>query len=379
MTGTGKHWVGAMTLVAGLGLPVAAAAEPAVVTDIAPVESLVARVMQGVGTPGRLVPRGASPHDARLKPSDAAALAKADLVVMVGGGLTPWLSEAQQSLAPEAHVIRLMEAETSIVLPTRDEVEFAHEDHGHEAHGHDEHGHDEKGHDDHGHDEKGHDDHGHDEHAHDEKGHDDHGHDDHAHDDHAHDEKGHDGHGHDEAGHDGHDHGPNDPHGWLDPENARAWARLIADELIEQDPENAAVYRENLAQADAEIVAAQDKARAVLAPVKDVPFVVSHDAFQYFEKAFDVTAAGAIALSDARAPGPKRVAEIREVLEKRGVACVLTEPGLNPALAQSVAEVTGARLVALDPMGMELPEGPGLYPAMIVEMATRLAGCLSDS
>lgn len=344
MTGTGKHWVGAMTLVAGLGLPVAAAAEPAVVTDIAPVESLVARVMQGVGTPGRLVPRGASPHDARLKPSDAAALAKADLVVMVGGGLTPWLSEAQQSLAPEAHVIRLMEAETSIVLPTRNEVEFAHEDHGHE------------------------------EHAHDEKGHDDH-----ADDDHAHDEKGHDDHGHDEAGHDEHDHGPNDPHGWLDPENARAWARLIADELIEQDPENAAVYRENLAQADAEIVAAQEQARALLEPVKDVPFVVSHDAFQYFEKAFDVTAAGAIALSDARAPGPKRVAEIREVLEKRGVACVLTEPGLNPALAQSVAEVTGARLVALDPMGLELPEGPGLYPAMIVEMATRLAGCLRDS
>ncbi|WP_370210270.1 metal ABC transporter solute-binding protein, Zn/Mn family [Roseovarius sp.] len=364
MTGTGKHWVGAMTLVAGLGLPVAAMAEPAVVTDIAPVESLVARVMQGVGTPGRLVPRGASPHDARLKPSDAAALAKADLVVMVGGGLTPWLSEAQQSLAPEAHVIRLMEAETSIVLPTRDEVEFAHEDHGHEEHGHDEHGHDE-----HGHGEHGHDDHGHDEKGHGEK----------DHDDHAHDDKGHDDHGHDEAGHDGHDHGPNDPHGWLDPENARAWARLIADELIEQDPDNAAVYRENLAQADAEIVAAQDKARALLEPVKDVPFVVSHDAFQYFEKAFDVTAAGAIALSDARAPGPKRVAEIREVLEKRGVACVLTEPGLNPALAQSVAEVTGARLVALDPMGLELAEGPGLYPAMIVEMATRLAGCLSES
>ena len=94
----------------------------------------------------------------------------------------------------------------------------------------------------------------------------------------------------------------------------------------------------------------------------------------------ELAAAGDTRFSDLS--GTERAilrAEIREVLEKRGVACVLTEPGLNPALAQSVAEVTGARLVALDPMGMELAEGPGLYPAMIVEMATRLAGCLSDS
>ncbi|MFU1476522.1 zinc ABC transporter substrate-binding protein [Roseovarius sp. C7] len=317
MTETGKGWAATCAVLVGLGLPMQAMAEPAVVTDIAPVESLVARVMQGAGAPDRLVPRGASPHDARLKPSDAAALAKADLVFMIGAGLTPWLSEAQQSLAPEAHVIRLMEVDGSTVLPSRNDVEFGHE--GHEEH--EEHG-DHEGHEGHEHDDDhaahGHDDHGHDDHGDDD--HEGHGHDDHEeHEDH----EGHEEH----EGHAGHDHGLNDPHGWLDPENARVWLRVIAAELSEKNPENAELYQENLALALAEITAAEGKARALLEPVKDRPFVVSHDAFQYFETAFDVTAAGAIALSDARAPGPKRVAEIRDVLAKRGVVCVLTEPG----------------------------------------------------
>jgi len=38
------------------------AKSPQVVTDIAPVHSLVARVMDGVGTPDLLVPQSASPH-----------------------------------------------------------------------------------------------------------------------------------------------------------------------------------------------------------------------------------------------------------------------------------------------------------------------------
>jgi len=71
---------------------------PNVAADIAPVHSLVARVMQGVGAPSLIVAPGASPHEYSLRPSEAAALQEADLVFWVSPDLTPWLGDAIETL-----------------------------------------------------------------------------------------------------------------------------------------------------------------------------------------------------------------------------------------------------------------------------------------
>ncbi|MEY8843125.1 zinc transporter, partial [Cribrihabitans sp. XS_ASV171] len=47
------------TLIAGTAM----ADVPRVAVDIAPLHSMVARVMQGVGEPSLIVPPGASPHE----------------------------------------------------------------------------------------------------------------------------------------------------------------------------------------------------------------------------------------------------------------------------------------------------------------------------
>lgn len=73
-----------------LGAP-AAADPPRVVADIAPIHALVSQVMDGAGTPTLLVPAGVSAHDLALKPSQARALQRADLVVWVGPEMSPWL------------------------------------------------------------------------------------------------------------------------------------------------------------------------------------------------------------------------------------------------------------------------------------------------
>ena len=64
----------------------ALAEAPSVSADIPPVHSLVARVMDGVGTPNLIVQTGASPHGYMLRPSEAAALQEADLVFLDGRG-----------------------------------------------------------------------------------------------------------------------------------------------------------------------------------------------------------------------------------------------------------------------------------------------------
>ena len=159
---------------------------PRVVTDIPPVHSLVAQVMGDLGQPDLLLEKGANAHSFQLRPSQAAGLQEAGLVVWIGPEMTPWLDRALEGTST-AKELRLLAAEGTF----RQEfgAEGAH-DHGAEA-GHEGH--------DHGTEEKaeaGHDDHGHDEAGHDEAGHDDHA-------DHAHTGL--------------------DPHAWLDPANAGHW------------------------------------------------------------------------------------------------------------------------------------------------------------
>ncbi len=119
---------------------------PRVAVDIAPVHSLVARVMDGVGTHDLIIPLGASPHEYSLRPSEAAALQDANLVFWIGSGLTPWLADTIETLAPDANVTELLEADGTIELEFREGALFeAHEDHEEEEHD----DHEEEGDDDH--------------------------------------------------------------------------------------------------------------------------------------------------------------------------------------------------------------------------------------
>ncbi|PYE84402.1 zinc ABC transporter substrate-binding protein [Pseudoroseicyclus aestuarii] len=116
----------------------AAAAEvPRVVTDVAPVQSLVARAMEGLGEPAMLVQPGTSPHSYTLRPSDAQALQQADLVVWIGPTLTPWLARPIASLAEQAEILPLLEQEGTIRLPLRAQEDFLAQDQGEEPAGHD--------------------------------------------------------------------------------------------------------------------------------------------------------------------------------------------------------------------------------------------------
>jgi zinc transport system substrate-binding protein len=305
--------------------------------DIAPVHSLVARVMDGVGTPDLIVQPGASPHEYSLRPSEAAALQDADLVFWIGPDLTPWLTDTIETLAPDAAVTALLEADGTIKLEFREGALFEAHDHGNDE------DHDEE--DDH-------------------KDHDDH------------DEEGHEGHADEEAGHDDHGHSAYDPHAWLSPQNAKTWLNVIAGELSAADPDNAGAYFANAAAGRAEIEALIGEVTATLNPVRDGQFVVFHDAYQYFEMDFDLPASGAISIGDASDPSPARIAEIQDRIAEQGIDCVLAEPQFNPGLVATVLDGTEAQTSILDPLGSDLEPGLALYPQLIRNLSTALAGCM---
>lgn len=300
---------------------------PNVAADIAPVHSLVSRVMDGIGAPKLVVQSGASPHGYRLRPSEAKALQDADLVFWMGEELTPWLDGALKTLASKASITTLLDQEGVILHDFRESVLF-------EAHDHSDHD-DDKDHDDH---------------------------DDHDDDD---DDKDHDD-----------DHGGHDPHAWLSPENAKLWLNIIASKLSVSDPENAATYFMNAAAGQTEIEEMIIEVSATLKPVQSGKFVVFHDAYQYFENDFDFYASGAISLSDASDPSPARVAKIQKRIRDEGIQCVLAEPQFKRGLVATVMEGSEATASVIDPLGADLKTGPKLYTQLIINMAKTLRNCL---
>ncbi len=118
-----------VAVLVGLGLVVAAgirpvnAAEgtdpPAVVVSIKPIHGLVAGVMAGVAVPELLVEGAGSPHSYALRPSQARALGRADLVFWMGEGLEHFLVKPLDALAADAMVVALSASPGVHTLATR--------------------------------------------------------------------------------------------------------------------------------------------------------------------------------------------------------------------------------------------------------------------
>jgi zinc transport system substrate-binding protein len=171
--------------------------------------------------------------------------------------------------------------------------------------------------------------------------------------------------------------GATDGHLWLDLRNAVAAAQAVAAALGDLDPGNADGYAANAAAFGDEMAALADEIAARLAPVRGRPYLVFHDAYQYFERGFDFPAAGSISLRDGGAPGAARVAAIRALIRERGIVCAFAEPQFEPKLLATVIEGTDVRSGVLDPIGAALPPGPDLYPRLIAALADSLVTCLA--
>lgn len=286
-----------------------AGAAPQVAVSLKPLHSLVAGVMEGVGSPDLILRGAGSPHTYSLRPSEARLLESADVVFWVGGSLETFLEKPLEALGSKARVIELQKAAGISVLPARHGGVWDRDgDHG------------------------------------------------------------------DSAGLV--DEGSLDGHLWLAPANAKAIVQLAATVLGQTDPANKERYATNAVKLAARIDELDTEVHGVLAPVRGIPYIVFHDAYQYFERRYALQAVGAIAVSPERSPGAKRVREIRQKIQSLGARCVFGEPQFPPALLATLTEGTGARTAELDPLGADLPAGKDAWFLLMRRLAASLAGCL---
>lgn len=316
---------GALALIVSTG---AACAAPQVVASINPLHSLVAGVMQGVGTPKLLVRGGASPHAYALKPSDVLALRNADLIFWTGEDMETFLPKALRARSGTGKAIELFDIDGIQRWKLRAGGAW-------DAHNHAEHK----------------------EHAQKDR-------------DHREDHQ---------VGHKDSSHGIYDMHIWLDPMNAKVMVTAIETALVRADPHNAALYRKNAAGVRKRLDALDAELRRTVSPVKNVPYIVFHDAYQGFENRYGLDAVGSITVRPETKPGAKRLHEIRRKLMGQGAVCVFSEPQFEPALVRTIVRGTNARTGVLDPLGAAITPGKDAYFSLMRKLAKGLKTCLQPS
>jgi zinc transport system substrate-binding protein len=299
-------------------------AEPLkVAVTIAPVHSLVAAVMDGLGKPQLLVRSGSSEHTYSMRPSEAKTLTQAQVVIRVSDNLETFLNKAISTLSAKATVVTLAEIPGLTLLPPRESGAFEADVHEHESHA---------------------------------------------------------ARGKGEKKHAGHDEQAEeaevDPHIWLDPANAALIADHVAAVLGQARPDEAAAYKANAEKLKEKLNALDAELKVQLAGLQDARFIVFHDAYQYFEARYGMKAAGSITVSPERQPGAARLKAIRAKIADASSACVFSEPQFEPKLVARLIEGTKAKSGALDGLGANLPDGPDQYFGMMRNLAASLKGCL---
>jgi zinc transport system substrate-binding protein len=296
-----------------------------VVVTSKPIHALVAGVMSGVGTPTLLVEGSASPHTFSLKPSGAAAIQSADVFFRISATIEPFTEKISKTLPTTVLAVTLADIAGLTLLDQRTSPTF----------------------DDH-----------------DRKKHDDKVGDigDHKDDDHDKDEE----------------HGT-DGHVWLDPANAQVMTAKIAEVLTARAPEHGAKFAANAKDMATRLDALSAEISQQTRPVAGRPFIVFHDATQYFERRFGLTAIGSITVSPDVQPSAKRLTALRNKITDLGAVCVFSEPMFQPKLVAAVTEKTKARAGTLDPEGLTLEPGPDLYFQLMRALATNVTQCLQPA
>ena len=302
-----------------------------VVVDIPPVHGIVEGVLGSNASITTLISRGIDPHNYTMKPSHAAALSEADLIVLIGESLTPSLAEKLPSLASNAQIIELAEVSNVHLIAYED----AHEDHEDDAHHDDDHP------DDHPND-----------HA-DEKEQNEHEHDEH----------------HDDE-HDSHDHSGINPHIWLDIDNADVWAHAIAKSASELSTALTSDINANLAAFEQALIGLKSEMQTLTAK----PYSVSHDAFGYLEESFGIDHPQAVTNGMGLRPSPSDMANLRAQIEATPPACMIIDPNDHTALAYALAEEYSIKTVEFSQLG-EIVEGENAYLILMQGAVTAFKTC----
>jgi zinc/manganese transport system substrate-binding protein len=123
----------------------------------------------------------------------------------------------------------------------------------------------------------------------------------------------------------------------------------VRDALIAASPGLAAEIGERADAYVTRLEAADGQIRDLIANIPEASrgIVTNHDALGYFIAEYGLRFVGSIfpSLDVSAEPDPGQLAELTETIRDAGVTAIFAESAVNPALAEAIAEETGAVVV----------------------------------
>jgi zinc transport system substrate-binding protein len=294
---------------------------PKVLVTIKPIHSLVAGVMEGVADPELLMEADASAHTHHLKPSEAAKLHSAQVIVWIGPIYESALHKLVDAVQGSVHLITLSDVSGIHLLPARlfqqphpeegcpveqsplDQTQCSIPLSDGDTHG-----------------------------------------------DHDHETPGKDG------------------HLWLAPPYAKVIVTRVAEELARLDQRNAPRYLAN----SQKVIKKLDELNAELiqemATLKGAKYLTFHDFTQYFDLTYGTTCVGVIRLNPEVEPTAAALQASRQQIAG-GVQALFSEPQFESKAIQTLSKDTGVAYAQLDGLGVGLDKGPDLYFDMMRRFA----------
>lgn len=292
---------------------------PQVLVSIKPLALIFAEIGGDEIRVDYLLDPGASPHLYQLKPSDVARLKETEALVWVGPDLETFLGKVVLSVRPTRSILLQRELAPKLA-PAQPRTEaIAQAPHAGPGERHDHHGH--------------------------------------WHHDH---------------------HSDSDAHLWLSPELAPAIAEVAARLFSELVPERKDLFERRVANFIDGLKAVDQHNRALLDPVRERGFLVTHDAFGRFVRHYGLNQVAALSITPERMPGARHITQLRELLANARASCILVEPQIRPRYLATLTEGLEIREGVIDPLAGDIEPGAGSYGRFLQGLARAFAHCLGS-
>jgi manganese/iron transport system substrate-binding protein len=175
-----------------------------------------------------------------------------------------------------------------------------------------------------------------------------------------------------------------DPHAWFDPANAAVYVNNITRALIAADPGGEQEYsaRAKLYLQQLRVLDSWIKAEMNAIPPQQRILVTSHDAFNYFARAYGFRNEAPVGWSTGRDTGggmtPERRGMVIDSIRGFGVKAIFVETSVNPKAIREIALEAGVAVggeLYSDSMGATGTAGE-TYIGMMRENTLRISGAL---
>ena len=158
------------------------------------------------------------------------------------------------------------------------------------------------------------------------------------------DEEDHTGHNHEEEDH---NHGQYDPHIWVDPINVINISQAIKEAFIDIDSANKDVYESNYSSFKGDLEELDNAFIEGLKDAEERKIIVSHSAFGYLAKRYNIEEIAIAGISPNAEPNPKRLAELTEIARRNKINYVFFEALANVKTAEILADEAGLDILTL--------------------------------